>query len=334
MTEYQLAALFERGMKKTYEAVQTRDTNRFNARWTEGRANLEEFLSLASSLPATSYSLFPKRKLKEDLWVARMTLGGGEAALEQIPMEETAAREKFSLLRAQLFPKIQPERADENLQRLADFLQQFPESKSRARVEYDMVRVGFRAGERLCKEALAAEQAGEAQTAAEKRAAAHSYFALARSGQSRAVPDKEARVEASDIRDLREDMLRSFYLERDYASLATQAASQVETATPGDHDWVLGKVFHGIALSSQRPPKLSEAAAVLDEALALGFKSDSEHDYALMAAAKWRSYVALTSGDKAKAAEIVEWVQAGNCAKHLKTDFLKVYHSVAEQVGK
>jgi len=334
VTEYQLAALYERGMKKTLEAVKTQDTNRFNARWTEGRANLEEFLLLAASFPATNYSLFPKRNFKEDLWVARMTLGGGEAALEEIPMQDAAAREKFSLLRAQLYPKIQPEQIDQNLQRLADFINQFPASKSRPRIEYDMVRLRFRAGEQLCKEALAAEQAGEAKIAADKRAAARRYFELARPGQSRAVVDKAAGVEASDICDLREDLLRSYYWERDYATLAAQAASQVATATPGDLDWARGKVFHGIALSSQTPPKLSEAAAVLDEVLALGFNNDSEHNEAVIAAAKWRSYVAFTSGDKAEAEEIVEWVQGGNCAKHLKADFLKVYNSVAEQVGK
>jgi len=333
VAEYQMAALFERGMKKTYEAVQTRDTNRFNARWTEGRANLEEFLSLASSFPTTNYSLFPKRKLKQDLWVARVTLGDEKAALQEIPMQDAAAREKFSLLRAQLYPKIQPDRFDENLQRLADFINQFPASESRPRIEYDMARLRFRAGEQLCKEAVAAEQAGEAQTAAEKRAAARRYFDLARPAQSRAVPDKAAGVEASDICDLREDSLRSYYWEKDYAGLAARAASQVGLATPGDLDWTRGKVFHGIALSSQRPPKLSEAAAVLDEVLASGFSNDSEHNEAVIAAAKWRSYVALTSGDRAKAGEIVEWVQAGNCDKHLKADFLKVYNSVAEQIG-
>ena len=45
VTEHQLAALFERGMKKTTEACSSKDPAVFNQRWTEGKANLEQFLN-------------------------------------------------------------------------------------------------------------------------------------------------------------------------------------------------------------------------------------------------------------------------------------------------
>lgn len=42
--EYLLAGLFERGLKKTFEAGKLKD-EKFQQRWTEGRANLEQFLA-------------------------------------------------------------------------------------------------------------------------------------------------------------------------------------------------------------------------------------------------------------------------------------------------
>jgi len=99
--EYNMALLFERGMKKTYEAGILKDTNEFNQHWSIGRGNLVEFLSQASSFSKTNYQVLSNRTLKEEIWLARLTLGDEQALLKEIPAQ-TADRERMELLGIQL----------------------------------------------------------------------------------------------------------------------------------------------------------------------------------------------------------------------------------------
>jgi hypothetical protein len=294
---------------------------------TDGTANLEQFLSLTSSFKGTNYSVIPKHVLKEDVWVARMALGDEDAALKEIPVEDSAARERFSLLRVRLSQKVQPDGIERNLQLMTSFIKDFPESGSRKRVEFDMANISFPRGKQLCAEADAAEKAGDAETASAKRALASRYFEIQRLVQSRAVVDKESGIETSDIFDLRGDLLYGYFLEKKEADLSALTASIISESVPGDLNWMLAKFFDGVALLNRS--KTSDAIKIFDEILALDFKNKPDHDHLVIAAAKWRIHIALNAGDRQRAGALIQWVQEANCTKDSKAGFLKSHASLA-----
>ena len=325
VAEYQLAGLFERGMKKTYEACLLKNTNEFNQHWTAGRGNLEEFLSLASSFGGTNYQGLPKRTLKEDVWLARMTLGDEQAVLNEIPAQATADRERVGLLGIQLYKHLQPGEVDQNLQRMGKFINTFPESKSHKRVEFDMANISFSRGEALSKEADAAEQSGDMNTAGSKRAQAHGYFNYTRTLQDQMVADPASGIEESDVLDRQDDLLHSYFIEKDYNKVLSLATAMVQESTPGELKWIMGKDYRGIIFQVQTPPDFKRAASELDDVLALNFKNKADYDHHLLVAAKWRIYAANRSGDAVKAAQIVQWVQGANCTTNQKAAFMKNY---------
>jgi hypothetical protein len=328
--EYQLAGLFERGMKQSYDASLTADTNQFAVRWAESKANLEEFLSLATSFKATNYTVLALRDLQADRWAARLTLG--EDVAEDIPPGDAAAREKVGLLRLRLYQKMQAEAIDQNLQLMADFLKEFPESSRRQRVELDMASIGFPKGKQLCVEADALEQAGDQAAATTKRNLARNYFEFQRTVQSNMQTNQTLGIEASDVYDLREDVLYGYYLEKDYATLAKLTASGLAESKSGELNWLLAKFFDGMILLNQSSPDPGAAAKTFDEIIAFGFTGKPDHDHLVLAAVKWRIHIAQESRDWSQAEQLTAWVQKTDCAKVLKASFLKTYGSLLPAV--
>ena len=322
VVEHQLAALFERGMKKTTEACSTKDQAVFNQRWPEGKANLEQFLALAASFKGESYTVIKKHTLSEAIQIARLTLGDENAVLEEAAIQDDAVREKVRLMRVRLYQKLQPEKVDRNLEILKDFLAQFPESQSRKRVEFDIADLSFPLGKQLCLDADAAEKRGDTTEATEKRALARRHFETQRAVQSQAIEDRAAGIDVSDIRDLRADTLYSFYLEKNYNQLRQLSESLIAESSVGEMNWMQGKVYAGIAMRNQSPEATKDAAAIFDEVLAIGFKSRPDHDYLLELAARWRLNLALQAGDKEKAQSIMQSFRDGNCTKEIKRKFL------------
>jgi hypothetical protein len=323
--EYLLAILFERGVKKTFEACKLEDETKFNERWTEGRSNLEQFLSLATSSALTNYSVLPKRNLRDDLWAARVILGDETTALQEIAGLDLAHQEKFGLLRARLYPKIQPKQASQNLHRMSDFLKAFPESPNRARLELEMADVALVEGERLVK---VAGRLGDGSEAATVRANAAAYFDFARPLFSRVVENEEAGIGASELREAREGILRAHFAQADWANLSSWAAQMLANA-PEEKEWVVAKLYHGAGLARQR--KSAEAAKELDEVLAVGFKGSPSYDGMLISAARWRIRVAQGSGDEATARRVVQDVQNSICMDSLKRAFLKQFETLVVQ---
>jgi hypothetical protein len=319
--EWHMAALFERGMKKTQEASILKDSAKSARRWAEGKANLEEFVSLASAFNATNYTTLPKRDLAKDIFVALLTLGEENTILAQVPVNDAATLEQVKFLRLQLHQKLQPGSIDRNLQLMSDFLEQFPQSPNRKRIEFDMASRSYERGLELCFEADNAEAQGDGTSARDRRAAAGTYFALQRSLQMHKAEATQG-IEASDILDMRKDLLISYWLEKQYDTLASQSAALLAESTPWDLSWIVGKVFSGIALMGPTPPSARRAAQIFDEVLALGFKNKPDQDVFVEVAARWRVHIALQAGDKTKAREVVEWVQDGNCTKDIQAVFL------------
>ena len=249
VAEYQMATLVERGMKKAIDAKGLTSQDEVIIHWTEARTNLNQFLSMTSSLPGTNYSFLSDRILKEDIWLARMILGDDQAALADIPALDTNALKRFSFLRIQLFAeKLYPRRIDQNLKLMADYLGKFPASDDRARVVCDMAEFSFRKGEILSSVADAAEQSGGAKMAAEMRASASQYFNQQRTLQSQIVTNRAAGIEESDVLDAHEDLLYSYYLEKNYDHLISLTSSTISESKPGDLNWIMAKAYKGFAL--------------------------------------------------------------------------------------
>ncbi len=324
--EHLLAGLFERGLKKTFEAGKLKD-EKFQQRWTEGRANLEQFLALAAAFPVTNYTVLPKRNLRDDLWRARVILGDEATALAEITAQNAAEREKFSLLRVLLYPKIQPNYADLNLHRMSNFLAQFPESRSRVKVEFEMANVALLEGERLVSKARLTP---DAKTAAVPRAAAVTYLELAQGLFPRVVEDKEAGIGATELREARVRMLRVFYAQDDWASLSERAAQLLADA-PEEKEWLVIKLYAAAGLARER--KLTEAASAFDEVLAIGFRGTPSYDGLLISAARWRIRVARQSGDDAAARRVVEQVRNADCYGSIKRTFLEKFGSITAQAA-
>jgi hypothetical protein len=328
VAEYRLASLFERGMKKTYEACATKDSAQFTKRWAEGKANLEEFLSLAAAMSSTNYTAFPKRKFQEDIWTARLTLGDEVALLHEVSSLDATIQERVHLLRVQLYQKLQPDQLDQNFERMTAFIMAFPDSPNRKRFEFDLAGISFVRGKQLTLEADALERS-DASGATGKRALAGQFFKILREAQPRVEVDSALGLAASDLHDLRADVLYSYYLENDHTTLSTLTTSLLTESTPGDMNWLLGKVYAGINLASQTPPAAAAAAQIFDEVLAHGFANKPNWDSYMVLAVRWRFNLALKAGDQEKLRNLYQTVEQAGCTRNLQAAFLRDHARLA-----
>lgn len=323
VSEYQMAALFERGMKKLTDVSKTQDTNEITLHAKDAQLTLSNFLALASN--CAGYGVLTNRALKEDVWRARIMLGDGAVALTQISKTNVADLEKFSLLRIRLSARLHPLDWDQNFALRTNFIATFPNSTSRKRIEFDTADVCFPIAKKLCVEADAADSAGYTQLASSKRASAQQYLQMQRSLLSGLVPDAQLGIEEWDLLELREDLLYGYYLQKDFATLTQSASSMVTNSPQGSAEWMLGTFFTGVVAFNQSPRDTATATSAFDSILAQGFRNKADHDHIVVSAAMWRVRLALNIGNIQKAREIVMWVQNSGCKKNIKADFLKQY---------
>jgi len=327
MAEYDLAARLERGMQWIYKAalVWPGDYKNFQERWTNGLPHLEQFMSRAQAFQTNDYTSLRDRSLAEDMQVTLAVLGGQPAALAEITVRDAERRERYGLVRVGMHQKLNPEAWGENLQMLADFqaeLQTFPASPRRLRVEYDLARLAFRAGERLCQENAGALPS-EAEMVAAKRAGASRYFEPVRALARRVVVDEAAGVGPAELAWVRQMWFAAYYYEQDYAGLRAAAEAEAKHSKPGDLDWLRAKVFSGIALYRQTPPQRDAAVAAFEEVLAQGFQSENEHDVMILDAGGWRMQLALMAGDQARVRQLFDWVKQSQCEAKAKAKFFQ-----------
>jgi len=337
MADYELAAWFERGMQSLYKASFD-ETRCFHEPWTNGLAQLEQFVSLAGRFKADNYTVLQDRSLGEDLQVALAILAKEPAALAEISVRDPVNRLRYGLVRVGLEQKLHPEASNQNLKLLADFYQQLqalPASVDRTRVERDLAWFAFHAGERLCAEAGGIPP-GESQKASAKLVAASQYFQTARLLQSRVSVDALARTSPEQVADLWVALFNSYCCEQDYGRLREVAEAQLGKSSPGDLNWLAAKLYHGVALSEQSPTQQSAAASAFDEVLASGLRGGERegiHDGLVVAAARWQMHLALVMGDRAAAGKVVERVQQASDDVPMKSDFLQDHAWVAAWVG-
>jgi len=132
-------------------------------------------------------------------------------------------------------------------------------------------------------------------------------------------------INQSDLLNPRAGLLDIYYGQKDYVSISSLTAEMITNSAPGDMNWTVGKLYRGIALLSQTPPRTSQAITVLDQILAFDFTNKPGRGHYILGAVKWRIYAAFLSGDTVKPTQLVQWVQNQEFRNDLKSEFLKQY---------
>lgn len=316
VTEYQSAALYERGMKKLTESGFLRsrgDVAGAEKRLNEGQANLGQFLRLTAGGQADGYRTLTNRNAQTELVKAMTALGGEQEVLK---MAGPAEREETALAILQLCIRTKPEAVDENLRRMTNFLNEFPHNKRAPRVRYEMAGAVLERGWRI----------HFFDSKNFKRGAATPYFEKAQEMFSGVVADKEAGVSDADVMEARKEIMHIYYAKQDWSNLSNWVALNITNVPAGGKDWLGFKLYNAAGLACQR--KSVEAAIELEEMLATGFKGNPSYDGPLVSAAKWRIRVAKQMGDTATIQRMAELVEKSDCYGSLKRTFAKDFHEI------
>ena len=315
VTEYQSAALYERGMKKLTESGFLRsrgDLTGAEKRLKEGQTNVGQFLRLSAGGQRDGYQTLTKRDAQAEMVKALTALGGEDEVLKQaVP----ADREATALAILQLCIKTKPEAVDANLARMTNFLNEFPNNKRAPRVRYEMAMAVEAEGWRL---ALIIRPT--------KRAEAAPYLDKAHDMLGGVIVDKEAGVSDADVMESRKGIMSAYYAKQDWAELSNWVAQNITNLPAGGKDWLAFKVYGAAGLACQR--KSVEAAKELDEVLATGFKGNPSYDGLLISAAKWRVRVAKMTGDTATIQRMAELVEMSGCYGSLKRTFANDFKEI------
>jgi hypothetical protein len=314
MAEYQLASLYERGMKKLTEAAQLRakgETAGADKHLHEGEDNLGRYLKLAAEGQRDGYETLTGRNLQAEAAETLAALGGEDQALK---LEALGNLEETAFAMAQLHKKIDAD-ADAKLRRMTNFLNDFPKSKHRQRLQYDIANVVLEEGWRLAWKS--------------KPVQAAIYLDQARAMFSGVVVDKEAGVDETDVMESQKGIMRAFYAKQDYAGLSSWVAHCVTNVPAGGKDWLAFKLYDAAGLACQK--KSAEAAAELEELLTIGFKGQPGYDGLLVSAAKWRIRVAKQTGDTATIQRMAQLVEKSDCYGSIKRTFTQNFKELVAE---
>lgn len=141
------------------------------------------------------------------------------------------------------------------------------------------------------------------------------------------IDDRKTEFPVADVAEAWDGILRSYYWEkdanwqRDEAKLMAWSARMISASKPGDPSWRQAKLYQGDLLLQQR--KYDQAAAVLDELVALGFKGNPSHDGRTSFAVRWRIIAANRMGDVEKAEQLRKWVSESDCEDSIRRGWAK-----------
>jgi tetratricopeptide (TPR) repeat protein len=318
VTEYQSAALYERGMKKLTESGFLRsrgDLAGAEKRLKEGQENLGHFLKLSAGRPGDGYQTLTNRNAQAELVKALTALGGEQEVLK---MAGLAEREATALAILQLCIKTKPEAVDDNLLRMTNFLHEFPKNRYASRVRYEM--------------ALAAKEEGWRLHFMFQSAGAATCLDKAHSMLREVVTDNLAGVSDADVMEATKGIMQVYYAKRDWANLSNWVAQHITNLPKGGKEWLAFKLYDAAGLACQR--KTDEASKELDELLETGFKGNPSYDGLLVSAAKWRVRIANWTGDEATIKKVVALVESSDCPGSLKRAFAKDCKEIVSQHSK
>jgi hypothetical protein len=120
-------------------------------------------------------------------------------------------------------------------------------------------------------------------------------------------------------------LLEAYFTAKDYDRVLALCNELISNSVPGDMNWMMGKLYQGMALVSQQPPNIAEACAVLDELLASDVGGKLGRDHYVIEAVKWRIYAAWLAGEPAKIQELANSIWEQHWRADLKSDFWKWY---------
>ena len=324
--EYAVAGRWERGLdllsETSYHAAE-----HWQDCWTNGLANLEQFLQAAAKLPAGGYGHLTERSLERDLAAAVLLIAGEPGRLGEVAAGDAVTRERLGLVRVVLQQRLHPEQVEENLDALAAFvaeLERTPASSQRRLVEKRLANFGFVTGEWLYKRA-----GGDAA----QRAAGSEYFEMARALQERLVATWPSGADEDGLRALWHARFDSYCWENKNAALLAEAAG-LRTNSPGSRLWLLGRWYEGIGLTRTDPPQSAAAAAAFEEVMGWGFapaaaKDQRGRDALVLGATRWRIGLAMQARDHAKVRALMQWVEQSSCEAKLKEEFQQAYAALA-----
>lgn len=318
VNELLIVGLFDRGIKKTEDACRSNDEEVFNKRWPEAKSNLEEFLALYASNGIVSYQFQPKRNLQQDVLVARLSLGEHNVLLSEIPETDKESREKIGFLRLRLYQELQKTETDKNIQMAENFIEQFPNSIHRKRVEYELAGVLLSGGEKMSTEARCANDRELVKT---KRESADRYLNYAGELYRSIREDREAGISSADVQQSQVAMVRIAFAKEDWDGLSESAESLVSKSAPKGKLALIAKLYDGAG--KVRQGKLMEGAKILDEVLQFEFQNTPSIDGLLISAAGWRIRAARESGEKDTINRVISLVQKSQCASSIKRTFMK-----------
>lgn len=234
VTEYQSAALYERGMKKLTESGFLRsrgDLVGAEKRLKEGQANLGQFLKLSADRQGDGYQTLTNRNAQAELVKAMTALGGEEEVLKMAGPQE---REETVLAILQLCIKTKPEAVDENLRRMTNFLNEFPNNRRAPRVRYEMANATLERGWRIHFFDYKNYERGTATP----------YFDKAQELFSGVVADNEAGVSEADVMESRKHIMSIYYAKQDWSALSNWVAQNLTSLPAGEKDWLAFKLYY------------------------------------------------------------------------------------------
>jgi len=200
---------------------------------------------------------------------------------------------------------------------MTNFLNNYPDTKYRKRVLYDMGNVAFGESWRIT--------GGGGYPSS----AAVPYLNLARDWFSGVVANETNGISAADAQQAQLGIMRTYYIQRDFGNLSSYAAQIITNFPPGGKEWLAIKLFDASGLSCQK--KFTEANKEFDEMLATGFKGNPSYDGFLVAAADWHARISSSTGDEAGARRVVQMVLNSNCYDSLKRAYASRFQWLINQ---
>jgi hypothetical protein len=329
ISEYELAALVEAGFQRIYDAALD-ETQRFPTGWTNGASLLSQFLALVGQHGSQNYAFLADRSLVEDAALASVLLKGDLDTLSGIPLHTALKQQRCRLLAIALRHKLHPAETEANWTNFVEYLNRLndsPASRERTRLMRDLATFAFRTGIRLYAEAGGLTPK-EAMSARAKRTLGKKYFLAGRRLYDSVRAQTRPQNSSSGMALLTLDYYNSYCWEQDNDGLKAVTAEHIGQVPIGTLTWLAAKLYHGIALCRESPPRFDSAAVAFDEVLARGFSSranDTLEAELVLQAAQCRVDVALKMNDTAAAQRILDWVERCEAPAALKDKFLQAH---------
>jgi len=236
-------------------------------------------------------------RLQEILAIVRILTGDGEALLNEVSQMPPAARENFGFLRGKTYFNYLTDEKEATFQILMGFIDEFPNSDHIVEAKHMAAITAHRQGASLIHQAEGLRSPEDQAQASELKRCGKNYLEQFRQLCGQGLLDDRSHLIESDILDLREDILMSYYLESNFTKLAEVAISYSSGANVGTCLWSLGKTYEGIAYCLKKPQEFYRAINAWEDMIAENEVVTKQNADILSLAILWRVRIAEEMGD-------------------------------------